>query len=98
MKVIELPLGATEDRVLGSFDIEKALHEGIKAPEPDILAQTNGNILYIDEINFLDDNLVDVLLDAVGHGAKTIERERISITHPSKFILVGIMIPEEGEL
>jgi len=98
MKVIELPLGATEDRVLGSLDIEKALHDGIKALEPGILAQANRNILYIDEINLLDDNLVDVLLDAAAYGVNTIEREGISISHPSNFILIGTMNPEEGEL
>jgi Mg-chelatase subunit ChlI len=98
MKVVELPLGATEDRVVGSLDIEKALHEGIKALEPGILAQANRNILYIDEINLLDDNLVDVLLDAAAYGVNIIEREGISISHPSEFILVGTMNPEEGEL
>ncbi|MPL86146.1 hypothetical protein SDC9_32122 [bioreactor metagenome] len=98
MKVVELPLGATEDRVVGSLDIEKALHEGIKALEPGLLAQANRNILYIDEINLLDDHLVDVLLDAAAYGVNTIEREGISISHPSKFILIGTMNPEEGEL
>jgi len=98
MKVVELPLGATEDRVLGSLDIEKAINEGIKALEPGLLAQANSNILYIDEINLLDDNLVDILLDAAAFGVNTIEREGISISHPSKFILVGTMNPEEGEL
>jgi len=98
MHVVELPLGATEDRVVGSIDIEKALHEGIKALEPGLLAQANRNILYIDEINLLDDNLVDVLLDAAAFGVNTIEREGISISHPSKFILIGTMNPEEGEL
>jgi len=98
MKVVELPLGATEDRVVGSLDIEKALHEGIKALEPGILAQANRNILYIDEINLLDDNLVDVLLDAAAYGVNIIEREGISISHPSEFILVGTMNQEEGEL
>ncbi|MDR2831220.1 MAG: ATP-binding protein [Methanobrevibacter sp.] len=98
MKVVELPLGATEDRIIGSLDIEKALHEGIKALEPGILAKANRNILYIDEINLLDDNLVDILLDAAAYGVNIIEREGISISHPSKFILVGTMNPEEGEL
>ncbi|MDR2967295.1 MAG: VWA domain-containing protein [Methanobacteriaceae archaeon] len=98
MKVIELPLGATEDRLVGSLDIEKALHDGIKALEPGILAQANRNILYIDEINLLDDNLVDVLLDAAAYGVNIVEREGVSISHPSKFILVGTMNPEEGEL
>jgi Mg-chelatase subunit ChlI len=98
MKVVELPLGATEDRVIGSLDIEKALHDGIKALEPGILAKANRNILYIDEINLLDDSLVDVLLDAAAYGVNIIEREGISISHPSKFILVGTMNIEEGEL
>ena len=98
MKVVELPLGATEDRVIGSLDIEKALHEGIKALEPGLLARANSNILYVDEINLLDDNLVDILLDAAAFGVNTIEREGISISHPSNFILVGTMNPEEGEL
>ena len=98
MKVVELPLGATEDRVLGSLDIEKALHEGIKALEPGLLAMANSNILYVDEINLLDDNLVDILLDAAAFGVNTIEREGISVSHPSRFILVGTMNPEEGEL
>lgn len=98
MKVVELPLGATEDRVVGSLDIEKALKEGIKALEPGLLAQANNNILYIDEINLLDDNLVDILLDAAAFGVNTVEREGISISHPSRFILVGTMNPEEGEL
>ncbi len=98
MNVVELPLGATEDRVVGSLDIEKALKEGIKALEPGLLAQANRNILYIDEINLLDDNLVDVLLDAAAYGVNIIEREGISISHPSRFILVGTMNPEEGEL
>ncbi|MEA4958064.1 MAG: ATP-binding protein, partial [Methanobrevibacter sp.] len=84
--------------VVGSLDIEKALHEGIKALEPGLLAQANRNILYIDEINLLDDHLVDVLLDAAAYGVNTIEREGISISHPSKFILIGTMNPEEGEL
>lgn len=98
MRVIELPLGATEDRVVGSINIEKALKEGMKALEPGILADANRNILYVDEINLLDDNLVDVLLDAAAYGINTIEREGISMVHPSNFILVGTMNPAEGEL
>ncbi|GAA5819835.1 MAG: magnesium-chelatase 38 kDa subunit [Methanobrevibacter sp. CfCl-M3] len=98
MKVVELPLGATEDRIIGSLDIEKALHDGIRALEPGILAKANRNILYIDEINLLDDNLVDILLDAAAYGVNIIEREGISISHPSNFILIGTMNPEEGEL
>ncbi len=98
MKVVELPLGSTEDRVVGSINIERALKEGTKALEPGILAEANRNILYIDEINLLDDNLVDVLLDAAAYGVNIIEREGISLSHPSMFILVGTMNPAEGEL
>lgn len=98
MKVVELPLGSTEDRVVGSIDINKALKEGIKALEPGILAEANRNILYVDEINLLDDHLVDVLLDAAAYGINNVEREGISISHPSKFMLVGTMNPAEGEL
>ena len=98
MKVVELPLGATEDRVVGSINIEKALKEGMKALEPGILADANRNILYVDEINLLDDNLVDVLLDAAAYGINIVEREGISLAHPSNFILVGTMNPAEGEL
>ncbi len=98
MRVVELPLGATEDRVVGSINIEKALKEGMKALEPGILADANRNILYVDEINLLDDNLVDVLLDAAAYGINTVEREGISLAHPSNFILVGTMNPAEGEL
>ncbi|MDD1763813.1 MAG: VWA domain-containing protein [Methanobacteriaceae archaeon] len=98
MRVVELPLGATEDRVVGSINLEKALREGIKALEPGILAEANRNILYVDEINLLDDNLVDVLLDAAAYGVNVVEREGISLAHPSNFILVGTMNPAEGEL
>jgi magnesium chelatase subunit D len=98
MRVVELPLGSTEDRVVGSINIEKALKEGIKALEPGLLADANRNILYVDEINLLDDNLVDVLLDAAAYGINIVEREGVSITHPSNFILVGTMNPAEGEL
>ena len=98
MRVVELPLGATEDRVVGSINIEKALKEGIKALEPGLLAEANRNILYVDEINLLDDNLVDVLLDAAAYGINIVEREGVSFTHPSNFILVGTMNPQEGEL
>jgi magnesium chelatase subunit D len=98
MRVVELPLGATEDRVVGSINLEKALREGIKALEPGILAEANRNILYVDEINLLDDNLVDVLLDAAAYGVNVVEREGVSLAHPSNFILVGTMNPAEGEL
>lgn len=98
MRVVTLPLGATEDRVIGSINVEKALKGGVNSFEPGLLAQANRGILYIDEINLLDDNLVDILLDAAAMGVNTVEREGISITHPSRFILVGTMNPEEGEL
>jgi magnesium chelatase subunit D len=98
IKVVTLPLGATEDRVIGSINIERALKEGRSAFEPGLLAKANRGILYIDEINLLDDNLVDILLDAAAMGINTVEREGISITHPARFVLVGTMNPEEGEL
>ena len=98
MRVVELPLGSTEDRVVGSINIEKALKEGIKSLEPGILADANRNILYVDEINLLDDNLVDVLLDAAAYGVNIVEREGVSVAHPSNFMLVGTMNPAEGEL
>jgi magnesium chelatase subunit I len=96
--MIDLPLGATEDRVCGTIDMEKALTEGIKAFEPGLLASANRGILYVDEVNLLDDHLVDVLLDSAASGWNTVEREGISINHPSRFILVGSGNPEEGEL
>ena len=96
--MIDLPLGATEDRVCGTIDIEKALAEGIKAFEPGLLAKANRGILYVDEVNLLDDHLVDVLLDAAASGWNTVEREGISIFHPARFILIGSGNPEEGEL
>lgn len=96
--MIDLPLGATEDRVCGTIDMEKALSEGIKAFEPGLLASANRGILYVDEVNLLDDHLVDVLLDSAASGWNTVEREGISISHPARFILVGSGNPEEGEL
>jgi magnesium chelatase subunit I len=96
--MIDLPLGATEDRVCGTIDIEKAIAEGKKAFEPGLLAQANRGILYVDEVNLLDDHLVDVLLDSAASGWNTVEREGISICHPAKFILIGSGNPEEGEL
>jgi magnesium chelatase subunit I len=96
--MVDLPLGATEDRVCGTIDIEKALSEGIKAFEPGLLAKANRGILYVDEVNLLDDHLVDVLLDAAASGWNTVEREGISISHPARFILIGSGNPEEGEL
>ena len=98
ISMIDLPLGATEDRVCGTIDLEKALTEGIKAFEPGLLAQANRGILYVDEVNLLDDHLVDVLLDAAASGWNTVEREGISISHPARFILIGSGNPEEGEL
>ena len=96
--VVELPLGATEDRVCGTLDIERALVEGVKAFEPGLLARANRGFLYIDEVNLLDDHLVDVLLDAAASGRNVVEREGISVSHPSRFVLVGSGNPEEGEL
>tara|TARA_B110000046_G_scaffold43124_1_gene47997 strand:- start:31658 stop:32713 length:1056 start_codon:yes stop_codon:yes gene_type:complete len=96
--MVDLPLGATEDRVCGTIDIEKALTEGIKAFEPGLLAKANRGILYVDEVNLLDDHLVDILLDSAASGWNTVEREGISIKHPARFILVGSGNPEEGEL
>jgi magnesium chelatase subunit I len=96
--MIDLPLGATEDRVCGTIDIEKALTDGVKAFEPGLLAKANRGILYVDEVNLLDDHLVDILLDSAASGINTVEREGISIRHPARFILVGSGNPEEGEL
>ena len=98
MRVVELPLSSTEDRVAGTLDIEHAISTGKKKFEPGVLAKANGNILYVDEINLLDDHIVDLLLDAAAMGINFIEREGISYSHPSKFILVGTMNPEEGDL
>nr|YP_010170902.1 Mg chelatase subunit e [Chondria tumulosa]QSD57043.1 Mg chelatase subunit e [Chondria tumulosa] len=96
--MIDLPLGATEDRLCGTIDIEKALNEGIKSFEPGLLAKANRGILYVDEVNLLDDHLVDILLDSAASGWNTVEREGISIRHPARFVLVGSGNPEEGEL
>ena len=96
--VVDLPLGATEDRVCGTLDIERALVDGVKAFEPGLLARANRGFLYIDEVNLLDDHLVDVLLDAAASGRNVVEREGISVSHPSRFVLVGSGNPEEGEL
>jgi len=98
LPMVDLPLGATEDRVCGTIDIEKALTEGIKAFEPGLLAKANRGILYVDEVNLLDDHLVDILLDSAASGWNTVEREGISIRHPARFVLVGSGNPEEGEL
>lgn len=96
--LVELPLGATEDRICGTIDIEKALTEGIKAYEPGLLAKANRGILYVDEVNLLEDGLVDVVLDSAAGGQNTVEREGISIVHPAKFIMIGSGNPAEGEL
>ena len=96
--LVELPLGATEDRICGTIDIEKALGEGIKAFEAGLLAKANRGILYVDEVNLLDDGLVDVVLDSAAGGQNTVEREGISIVHPAKFIMIGSGNPAEGEL
>ena len=98
MKVADLPVSATEDRVVGTLDIEHAIKTGEKRFEPGVLAMAHRGILYVDEINLLDDHLVDVLLDSAAMGVNTIEREGISYTHPANFVLVGTMNPEEGEL
>ena len=97
-RVVELPISATEDRVVGSLNIEEAIKKGKKEFEPGILAEANGNILYVDEINLLDDHIVDILLDSAAMGVNTVEREGVSYSHPSRFVLVGTMNPEEGDL
>jgi magnesium chelatase subunit I len=98
MNVCDLPLNITEDRLVGAIDIERVLKEGVEAFEPGILAEAHRNILYVDEINLLEDNVVDVLLDAAAMGMVTIEREGISLNYPSQFVIIGSMNPEEGEL
>jgi Mg-chelatase subunit ChlI/Mg-chelatase subunit ChlD len=98
MKIVSLPIGSTEDRVVGSLDIEKAISEGEKALQPGLLAEANQGILYIDEVNLLPDHITDSILDAAASGWNTVEREGVSVSHPARFILVGTMNPEEGEL
>lgn len=98
MTVVDLPLGATEDRVIGSLDVEKAIKLGVQALEAGILAEANQNILYVDEVNLLPDHIADDLLDAAATGWNVVEREGISVRHPSRFIFIGTMNPEEGEL
>ncbi len=95
---VNLPISATEDRVVGTLDIEKAIQKGVRAFEPGVLAAANRGLLYIDEVNLLDDHVVDVLLDAAAMGVNIVEREGISFSHPARFILVGTMNPEEGDL
>lgn len=96
--VVDLPLGATEDRVVGALDIERALTDGVKAFQPGLLAAANRGFLYIDEVNLLEDHLVDLLLDVAASGENVVEREGISIRHPARFVLIGSGNPEEGEL
>ena len=96
--VVDLPLGATEDRVVGALDLERALTQGEKAFEPGLLARAHRGFLYIDEVNLLEDHLVDLLLDVAASGENVVEREGLSIRHPAKFVLVGSGNPEEGEL
>ncbi len=97
-KVVELPISSTEDRVVGTLDIEHTLKTGEKRFEPGVLAEADGNILYVDEVNLLDDHIVDLLLDAAAMGVNIVEREGISYSHPARFVLVGTMNPEEGDL
>ena len=96
--VVDLPLGSTEDRVVGALDIERALVNGEKAFQPGLLAQANRGFLYVDEVNLLEDHIVDALLDVAASGENVVEREGLSIRHPAKFVLVGSGNPEEGEL
>ncbi len=96
--VVDLPLGATEDRVVGALDLERALTQGIKAFEPGLLARANRGFLYVDEVNLLEDHLVDLLIDVAASGENVVEREGLSVRHPARFVLVGSGNPEEGEL
>ncbi len=96
--VVDLPLGATEDRVVGTLDLERALTEGVRAFEPGLLAQAHRGFLYVDEVNLLEDHLVDLLLDVAASGENLVEREGMSVRHPARFVLVGSGNPEEGEL
>ena len=96
--VVDLPLGATEDRVVGALDLERALSQGVKAFEPGLLARAHRGFLYIDEANLLEDHLVDLLLDVAASGENVVEREGLSVRHPARFVLVGTGNPEEGEL
>jgi magnesium chelatase subunit I len=98
LPVVDLPLGATEDRVVGALDLERALTQGVKAFEPGLLARANRGFLYIDEANLLEDHLVDLLLDVAASGENVVEREGISVRHPARFVLIGSGNPEEGEL
>ena len=96
--VVDLPLGATEDRVVGALEVERALSHGVKAFEPGLLARANRGFLYVDEVNLLEDHLVDLLIDVAASGENVVEREGLSVRHPARFVLVGSGNPEEGEL
>ncbi len=96
--VVDLPLGATEDRIVGALDLERALSQGIKAFEPGLLARANRGFLYVDEVNLLEDHLVDLLIDVAASGENVVEREGLSVRHPARFVIVGSGNPEEGEL
>ena len=98
IRLVELPIGTTEDRVVGTLNIERAIKEGVKALEIGLLAEAKRGILYVDNINLLDDHIMDVLLDSAAMGVNTVEREGVSVSHPASFILIGSMNPEEGEL
>ena len=93
-----MPLGVTEDRVVGALDLERALSQGVKAFEPGLLARANRGFLYIDEVNLLEDHLVDLLIDVAASGENLVEREGLSVRHPARFVLIGSGNPEEGEL
>ena len=97
-KLVELPVGATEDRLVGSLDLERALSEGVRAYQPGLLAEAHRGVLYVDEVNLLHDHLVDALLDAAAMGRAHVERDGVSVSHAARFLLVGTMNPEEGEL
>lgn len=97
-RLVELPVGAAEDRVVGALDLEKAIGEGVRAFEPGLLAAAHRGVLYVDEVNLLHDHLVDLLLDAAAMGRSHVEREGVSVSHAARFLLVGTMNPEEGEL
>ncbi|MFO0690335.1 MAG: magnesium chelatase ATPase subunit I [Myxococcota bacterium] len=96
--VVDLPLGATEDRIVGALDLERALAEGVKAFQPGLLARANRGFLYIDEVNLLEDHLIDLLLDVAASGENVVERDGLSLRHPARFVLIGSGNPEEGEL
>ncbi len=97
-RFVDLPVSATEDRVVGTLDIEKAIQKGERHFDPGVLAAANRGMLYVDEVNLLDDHVVDLLLDSAAMGVNVVEREGISFSHPARFILVGTMNPEEGDL